>query len=189
MLATKSYAAVDAVSPLTPYSLYRREPGPGDVVIDIHYCGICHTDLHFVKNELGMTRYPLVPGHEIAGVVESVGEGVTGFAEGDRVGVGCIVNSCRECSSCKEGEEQYCAEMVMTYGSNDVDGTMTQGGYSTRVVVDAKYVLRIPDELPLDAARHYCAPESPPTLRSKSGMSAQDPGSPLLVWGASAIWV
>jgi len=99
-----------------------------------------------------MTRYPLVPGHEIAGVVESVGEGVTGFAEGDRVGVGCIVNSCRECSSCKEGEEQYCAEMVMTYGSNDVDGTMTQGGYSTRVVVDAKYVLRIPDELPLDAA-------------------------------------
>lgn len=152
MLATKSYAAVDAVSPLTPYSLYRREPGPGDVVIDIHYCGICHTDLHFVKNELGMTRYPLVPGHEIAGVVESVGEGVTGFAEGDRVGVGCIVNSCRECSSCKEGEEQYCAEMVMTYGSNDVDGTMTQGGYSTRVVVDAKYVLRIPDELPLDAA-------------------------------------
>lgn len=152
MSTANSYAAFDAESPLAPYALTRREPGPNDVVINIHYCGICHTDIHFVKNELGMSRYPLVPGHEIAGVVESVGSGVTAFSAGDRVGVGCIVNSCQACASCLADEEQYCAGMVMTYGSDDADGSITQGGYSTKVVVDSKFVLRVPDNLPLDGA-------------------------------------
>ena len=158
MISAGSYAAFDPSTPLGAYALQRREPGPDDIVIDIHYCGICHTDLHFVKNDLGMSRYPLVPGHEITGVVESVGSGVQRFRTGDRVGVGCLVNSCRECASCAEGEEQYCAGMIMTYGSDDRDGTMTQGGYSTRIVVNQDFVLRIPDALPLDrAAPLLCA--------------------------------
>jgi uncharacterized zinc-type alcohol dehydrogenase-like protein len=152
MLPARSYAAFDAASPLGPYPIERREPGPSDVVITIHYCGICHTDLHFVKDDLGMTRYPIVPGHEIAGVVESVGSAVTRFRAGDKVGVGCMVNSCRTCASCADGEEQYCAGTIMTYGWTDRDGTVTYGGYSTRIVVDQDFVLRIPDSLPLDAA-------------------------------------
>jgi len=158
MSTAKSYAAFDTSTPLGPYTLQRREPGPRDVVIDIHFCGICHTDLHFVKNDLGMSRYPLVPGHEIAGVVEAVGREVQGFHVGDRVGVGCLVNSCRTCPSCLDSEEQYCPQPVYTYGGDDRDGTMTQGGYSTQVVVDQDFVLHIPDALPLDkAAPLLCA--------------------------------
>ena len=152
MISAKSYAAYDDASPMKPYELTRRDPGPADVVIDIHFCGICHTDLHFTKNELGFSRYPLVPGHEIAGVVESVGSAVTKFAVGDRVGVGCLVNTCRTCANCGEGLEQYCPNMVMTYASDDRDGTMTQGGYSTKVVVNEDFVLHIPSSLPLDGA-------------------------------------
>jgi len=158
MIPTKSYAAFDAASPLRPYQFERRDPGPADVTININYCGICHSDLHFVKNDLGMSKYPLVPGHEITGIVDKVGSNVTRFKPGDRVGVGCLVNSCRQCESCKSGEEQFCPNFVLTYSWVDRDGSITQGGYSTKITVDQDFVLRIPDALPLDrAAPLLCA--------------------------------
>lgn len=157
-IATRAFAATAADAPLSPYRFDRRDPGPDDVAIEIQYCGVCHSDLHVVKNDLGGTRYPIVPGHEIAGVVSAVGSNVSRFRVGDRVGVGCMVDSCRTCPSCREGEEQYCVPgMTQTYGSADPKGaevgqTVTQGGYSDRITVDENYVLRIPDSLPLDAA-------------------------------------
>ena len=141
-IATRAFAATAADQPLTPYSFDRRDPGPDDVAIEIKYCGVCHSDLHVVHNDLGGTRYPIVPGHEIAGVVTAVGANVTRFKEGDRVGVGCMVDSCRTCPSCQAGEEQYCVPgMTQTYGSPDPKGeavgqTITQGGYSDRITVD-----------------------------------------------------
>ncbi|MDI1280866.1 NAD(P)-dependent alcohol dehydrogenase [Brevundimonas sp.] len=157
-IATRAFAATAAHTPLSPYSFERRDPGPDDVAIDIQFCGVCHSDLHVANNDLGNTRYPIVPGHEIAGVVSAVGSDVTRFKIGDRVGVGCMVDSCRVCSSCKEGEEQYCVPgMTQTYGSPDPKGaavgqTVTQGGYSDHITVDQNYVLSIPDSIPLDAA-------------------------------------
>jgi uncharacterized zinc-type alcohol dehydrogenase-like protein len=157
-IATRAFAATSSDAPLSPYSFDRRDPGPDDVAIEIKYCGVCHSDLHVAKNDLGGTRYPIVPGHEIAGVVTAVGANVTRFKAGDRVGVGCMVDSCRTCPSCLEGEEQYCVPgMTQTYGSADPKGkavgqTITQGGYSDRITVDQNYVLRIPDSIPLDAA-------------------------------------
>lgn len=158
-IATRAFAAVAADKPLEPWALDRRDPGPDDVAIEIRYCGVCHSDLHVARNELGGgTRYPIVPGHEIAGVVTAVGANVTRFKAGDRVGVGCMVDSCRTCASCQEGLEQYCVPgMTQTYGSPDPKGAevgqkITQGGYSDRITVDQNYVLRIPDALPLDAA-------------------------------------
>ncbi|MBK6023645.1 NAD(P)-dependent alcohol dehydrogenase [Brevundimonas nasdae] len=157
-MATRAFAATASDQPLSPYSFERRDPGPDDVAIAIKYSGVCHSDLHIAKNDLGGTRYPIVPGHEIAGVVTAVGANVTRFKEGDRVGVGCMVDSCRTCPACVEGEEQYCVPgMTQTYGSPDPKGaavsqTITQGGYSNAIVVDQNYVLRIPDSLPLDAA-------------------------------------
>ena len=158
MIPAKAYAAYDPQSPLRPYDLERRDPRPNDVVIDIAFCGICHSDLHFVHNDLDNSEYPLVPGHEIAGTVARVGSAVTRFKAGDRVGVGCMVNSCRQCEACKRGEEQYCSQFVGTYGATDVDGTRTQGGYATSVTVDDHFVVRIPDSIPLDqAAPLLCA--------------------------------
>ncbi|MBO9501943.1 NAD(P)-dependent alcohol dehydrogenase [Brevundimonas sp. A19_0] len=157
-MATRAFAAVAADQPLEPWSFDRRDPGPDDVVIEIKYCGVCHSDLHVAKNDLGGTRYPIVPGHEIAGVVTAVGSNVTRFSEGDRVGVGCMVDSCRTCAACQEGLEQYCEPgMTQTYGSADRKGAevgqkITQGGYSDRITVDQNYVLSIPDSIPLDAA-------------------------------------
>ncbi len=157
-IPTRAFAATAADQPLGPYSFERRDPGPDDVAIEIKYCGVCHSDLHVVKNDMGGTRYPIVPGHEIAGVVTAVGANVTRFKEGDRVGVGCMVDSCRTCSACREGLEQYCEPgMTQTYGSRDPKGagvgqTITQGGYSDRITVDQAFVLKIPDSLPLDAA-------------------------------------
>lgn len=157
-IATRAFAATAADKPLTPYSFDRRDPGPDDVAIEIRYAGICHSDLHIAKNDLGNTRYPLVPGHEIAGVVTAVGENVSRFRVGDRVGVGCMVDSCRRCGPCKAGEEQYCVPgFDQTYGWPDRHADksgqpITQGGYSTAIVVDQDFVLRIPDSLPLDAA-------------------------------------
>ncbi|MDO1558030.1 NAD(P)-dependent alcohol dehydrogenase [Brevundimonas sp. 2R-24] len=154
----RAYAAFDAENPLGPWAFQRRDPGPDDVAIDIQWCGICHSDLHVVKNDLGGTRYPLVPGHEIAGLVAAVGANVTRFRVGDRVGVGCMVDSCRQCAPCRAGEEQYCVPgFDQTYGWPDRHAdrsgqAMTQGGYSTAIVVDQDFVLRIPDALPLDAA-------------------------------------
>jgi len=140
-------------APLGPLEIERRALGPKDVRIDIKFCGICHSDIHFARGEWGEVPYPAVPGHEIAGVVAEVGSDVTKFAPGDRVGVGCMVNSCRECENCLAGNEQYClVGNTQTYGSVDRDGTITYGGYSDHVVVDADFVVTIPDGLELNAA-------------------------------------
>jgi alcohol dehydrogenase (NADP+) len=149
----KAMGAPSATAPLGPLEIERRPTGPDDVRIDIQFCGICHSDIHFARGEWGEIPYPAVPGHEIAGVVAEVGENVTKFAPGDRVGVGCMVNSCRECENCQAGHEQYCIPgNTQTYGSVDRDGTNTYGGYSDHVVVNQDFVLTIPDGIPLDAA-------------------------------------
>ncbi|TDC22430.1 NAD(P)-dependent alcohol dehydrogenase [Streptomyces sp. 8K308] len=153
MLNVKAYAATSPTEPLAPTTVERRDVGPHDVLIEIRYAGICHSDIHTVRGEWGPVTYPLAPGHEIVGIVAEVGPEVTRHAVGDRVGVGCMVNSCRECEACRRGEEQYCAKgMIGAYGAVDVDGTLTQGGYSTHVVVTEDFVVRIPEGLPLDAA-------------------------------------
>jgi uncharacterized zinc-type alcohol dehydrogenase-like protein len=153
MSTVTAYAASSATEPLAKTTITRREVGPHDVAFDIHFAGICHSDIHTVKAEWGQPNYPVVPGHEIAGIVTEVGPEVTTFKVGDRVGVGCFVDSCRECSSCLAGEEQYCKNgMTGTYNAVGRDGQPTYGGYSGAIVVDENYVLRIPDSLPLDAA-------------------------------------
>lgn len=153
MSTVPALAAPTARQPLARTTIERREPGPGDVVIDIEYTGICHTDIHQVRDDWGPGTYPMVPGHEIAGVVSAVGERVTRFAVGDRVGVGCMVDSCRECEYCRAGDEQYCTGgLVLTYNSTGKDGLTTHGGYATRIVVSEDFVLRIPEGLALDAA-------------------------------------
>ncbi len=148
-----SYAAHSATIPLTPFSFQRREPGPKDVQIEILYCGVCHSDLHTVRNEWTNTTYPVVPGHEIVGRVTKVGSDVRNFKAGDLAGVGCMVNSCRECESCKAGLENYCERgATFTYNSEDKNlGGMTYGGYSDSIVVDEAFVLRIPKNLDLAA--------------------------------------
>lgn len=160
MLPTKAYAAQNATTPLAPYNFERRNPGPHDVEIDITHCGVCHTDIHFVKNDWGMSLYPMVPGHEIVGRVKSVGSHVKKFKAGDAVGVGCLVDTCRECDYCKEALEQYCqGGMVLTYSGIEKDGkTVTQGGYSNKIVVDENYVLKVSEKLnPAAAAPLLCA--------------------------------
>src|ERR1700741_290701 len=154
MSTVSAYAATSATEPLTKTTISRRDPGPHDVAFDIKFAGICHSDIHTVKGEWGEPNYPVVPGHEIAGVVTEVGSEVTKYKVGDRVGVGCFVDSCRECAQCRAGEEQYCDNpgMVGTYNAVGRDGQPTQGGYSGAIVVDENYVLRIPDSIPLDAA-------------------------------------
>jgi alcohol dehydrogenase (NADP+) len=153
MPTAKAYAAQSATSPLTPYSFERRDPGPLDVQIEILFCGICHSDIHMVRNEWGFTPYPCVPGHEIVGRVTKVGGQVKKFKEGDLAGVGCMVDSCRKCSSCLVGLEQFCLEgMTLTYGSTDkISGGFTCGGYSSSIVVDEAYTLWISDKLDLAA--------------------------------------
>ncbi|HZA09710.1 NAD(P)-dependent alcohol dehydrogenase [Mycobacterium sp.] len=153
MSTVSAYAAMSATEPLIATTIERREVGPHDVAIAIKFAGICHSDIHTVKAEWGEPRYPVVPGHEIAGVVTEVGPDVTKYKVGDRVGVGCFVDSCRECSSCRAGLEQYCKRgMTGTYNAIGRDGRPTQGGYSGAIVVDENYVVRIPDAIPLDAA-------------------------------------
>ncbi len=148
-----AFAAPAAGAPLEPITITRRQVGTKDVLIAIKFAGICHSDIHTVRGEWGPRQYPLAPGHEIAGVVEAVGSEVTRFQVGDRVGVGCMVNSCGECANCRKGAEQYCLNgAVFTYGDPDRDGTITQGGYSTHIVVVENFVVRIPDALGLDVA-------------------------------------
>ena len=152
-LSTAAYAVHSATTPLEAWKLERREPGERDVLIDILFCGVCHSDIHFARNEWGFSTYPLVPGHEIVGKVVRVGSGVSKWKEGDTVGVGCMVESCRTCDACKAGDEQYCeAGSTFTYNGTDKDGSTTYGGYSTQIVVNQDFVVRIPDGLPLDAA-------------------------------------
>ncbi|MGE4534432.1 NAD(P)-dependent alcohol dehydrogenase [Halomonas sp.] len=154
MSQTRAYAAFADDQPLAPFSFERRQPRPDDVAIEILYCGVCHSDLHFAYNDWGMTRYPIVPGHEIVGRVTAVGDAVSRFKEGDMVGVGCMVDSCRDCQPCREGVEQYCENgFTMTYGSDDRhDGSLTQGGYSDRIVVSEHFVLRMPEGIDLPSA-------------------------------------
>src|SRR6266540_1464326 len=153
MSTVAAYAAPAAKAPLERTTIERRPVGEHDVAIHIKYSGICHSDIHQAREGWGEAIFPMVPGHEIAGVVTEVGPGVTKYAVGDRVGVGCMVDSCRECHNCKAGFEQYCTGgVVATYNGLDKHGEPTYGGYSTSIVVDENYVVRIPDPLPLDVA-------------------------------------
>ncbi|MFJ4780264.1 NAD(P)-dependent alcohol dehydrogenase [Streptomyces sp. NPDC088762] len=148
-----AYAAPAPKAPLERTTVPRRPVGEHDVLIDIKYAGICHSDIHQVRDGWGEGIYPMVPGHEIAGVVAEVGPGVTKFAVGDRVGVGCFVDSCRVCAYCRAGQEHFCVRGATgTYNALDKNGDPTYGGYSTHVVVDENYTVRIPDALPLDVA-------------------------------------
>jgi uncharacterized zinc-type alcohol dehydrogenase-like protein len=159
-MQTKGYATQSATSPLGPFEFARRSPGDRDVQIAIEFCGVCHSDIHFARNEWGMTTYPFVPGHEIIGRVVKTGKDVRKFKTGQRVGVGCFVNSCRTCGSCKSDNENYCETgFTMTYGSLDLDGkTPTYGGYSNQIVVDKHFVLDVPEKLdPAGAAPLLCA--------------------------------
>jgi alcohol dehydrogenase (NADP+) len=153
LLTVNAYASPSATEPLALTTIERRDVGPHDVLIEIRYAGICHSDIHTVRGDWGPQSYPLVPGHEIAGIVTETGSAVTKHKVGDRVGVGCMVNSCGECVNCQAGEEQYClAGMTGTYGAADRDGTITQGGYSTHVVVTEDFVVTIPEGIELDVA-------------------------------------
>ncbi|HEX3757930.1 MAG TPA: NAD(P)-dependent alcohol dehydrogenase [Kofleriaceae bacterium] len=175
MSTAASFAAYDPTTPLRPFSFERREPGPRDVQIDILYCGVCHSDLHTVKSEWSPPTYPCVPGHEIVGRISAIGAEVTGFTVGALAGVGCMVDSCRTCDSCRDGLEQYCDRGETTYTYNSKDrrgpGPVTYGGYSSRIVVDEAFCLRVSDKLPLAAtAPLLCA-----------GITTY---SPLRRWGA-----
>ncbi len=152
MLPTKGYAAQNATAPLSNFNFERREPEPKDVLIEILYCGVCHTDIHQVRNDWGFSIYPIVPGHEIVGRVLKVGDDVKKFKTGDLAAVGCLVDSCRECDNCKDGLEQYCRKgWTATYNSLDKDGkTPTFGGYSKQIVVHEDFTLQISDKLPLE---------------------------------------
>src|SRR5215218_6359816 len=153
MIPARAYAAQNATTPLGPFKFERREVGERDVQIDILYCGVCHSDLHQVRDEWGGSIYPMVPGHEIVGRVARVGAAVKKFKAGDLAGVGCMVDSCRECHACREGEEQYCdrGETVLTYNARYKDGTPTYGGYSNQIVVDEAFALKVSPKLNLPA--------------------------------------
>jgi uncharacterized zinc-type alcohol dehydrogenase-like protein len=153
MPTVTAYATAAAKAPFEKTTITRRELGPRDVLIKIAFAGICHSDIHTAREEWGEAHFPLVPGHEIAGTVEAIGSDVDKFAVEDRVGVGCMVDSCRECENCLAGEEQYCLKgNIGTYNAIGRDGTPTQGGYSTHIVVDQDFVLGIPEGISLDVA-------------------------------------
>jgi alcohol dehydrogenase (NADP+) len=152
MIKTKGYAANNPTDQLKPYSFERRDLRPNDVQIEILYCGVCHSDIHQVRNEWGSTRYPIIPGHEIVGKIIQVGSDVKGFKPGDLAGVGCLVDSCKTCSNCQKGLEQYCRNgNTPTYnGIDKVSGDITYGGYSQSIVVKDEFVLHVSDKLPLE---------------------------------------
>jgi uncharacterized zinc-type alcohol dehydrogenase-like protein len=154
MIETHGYAAQSAGAPLEPFSFKRRDLRPNDVGIEIQFCGICHSDIHQARDEWSGSIFPMVPGHEIAGIVSDVGSAVTKYKLGDRVGVGCFVDSCRTCTACLQGLDQYCVNKTLTYNDTEKDaaGAPTYGGYSNRIVVDEQYVLSIPESVPLDVA-------------------------------------
>src|SRR5512138_3371409 len=175
MTKTPAWAAQTAGQPLAPFTVDRREPGPRDVAIDVLFCGVCHSDIHQARDEWGGGLFPMVPGHEIVGRVGKVGREVTRFAPGDLVGVGCMVDSCHECEPCRHGTEQFCQKgAAFTYNSTELDRkTPTYGGYSTRVVVQERFVLKVPAGLaPAGAAPLLCA-----------GITTW---SPLRQWGCKA---
>jgi uncharacterized zinc-type alcohol dehydrogenase-like protein len=177
MPTTPAYAAASASSPLAPFSIERREPRADEVLIDILYCGVCHSDIHQARDEWGGSIFPMVPGHEIVGRVARTGDGVDRFKVGDVVGVGCFVDSCRVCPQCRAGEEQYCDPgMTATYNARERDGgAPTYGGYSTRITVNQDYVLRIPDGIPLErAAPLLCAGITTYSPLKRHGVKAGD---------------
>src|SRR5262245_15111590 len=152
MIPTKAYAAINARSPLVPYEIVRRNPGPNDVQIEILFCGVCHSDIHTVRSEWQGTMYPAIPGHEIVGRFSKVGDKVTRFKEGEIAAVGCLVDSDRVCANCRAGYEQFCDLPILTYNSIDPKtGMNTYGGYTERIVVDEAFVLRVPQNLDLAA--------------------------------------
>jgi D-arabinose 1-dehydrogenase-like Zn-dependent alcohol dehydrogenase len=160
MHTVKAWGAPAAGKQLEPMTIQRRDPGPRDVVIDVKFCGVCHSDIHQARDEWSGAAFPMVPGHEIVGIVTSVGRDVTKLKVGEKAGVGCMVDSCRQCPQCAEGHEQYCAKgMALTYNGTEMDRvTPTYGGYSTELVVDEAFTLRIPDGLDLaGAAPLLCA--------------------------------
>ncbi|KAG0626426.1 hypothetical protein M758_2G124900 [Ceratodon purpureus] len=146
------YAAKDKAGHLAPFKFTRKQAGPEDVTFKVLHCGVCHSDLHQIRNEWKNSKYPMVPGHEIIGTVTEVGSSVSKFKVGDTVGVGCMVLSCHQCDSCEKGLEQYCGKVVWSYNATYPDGAPTYGGYSTQMIADERFVLRIPDNLPKDAA-------------------------------------
>jgi uncharacterized zinc-type alcohol dehydrogenase-like protein len=173
-MQTKSFAVTSSTNPLEYYEFNRREPTPDDVEIEIHFCGVCHSDIHTARGDWGEVEYPCVPGHEIVGIVTRIGSNVTSFKVGNRVAVGCMVNSCGECEACKRGFENSCFnETVWTYSSKDpIDGTDTKGGYSTLIVVPQHFVLHLPDSLDMaHAAPLLCAGITTysPLMRWKAG--------------------
>lgn len=178
MYETFAFARASKTDEFKPINIKRSDAGPDDVKFDVHFCGICHTDVHFGNDDMGMAKWPLVPGHELAGVVTQVGANVKNVAVGDRVGVGCIVDSCMNCGSCGKSEEQYCEKgMTMTYASDvqhghiNTDSGFTYGGYSGSIAVHQRYIVKIPDGYPLEAAGPvFCA-----------GITLY---SPLAHWGA-----
>ncbi len=173
MIATKGYAVQDATTAPAPFAYEHREPGPNDILLDIRFCGICHSDIHQARNEWGNALYPMVPGHEIVGEVTRVGSGVTKFKVGDLAAVGCMVDSCRECASCRAGQEQYCDRggTIFTYNSRDKNGNLTFGGYGNHIVLDESFALHVPSNLdPAAVAPLLCA-----------GITTY---SPLRHWGA-----
>ncbi len=174
MIQAQGYAAQDATTPLSPFSFERRDPGPHDVVIDIEFCGVCHSDIHQARNEWKNSKYAMVPGHEIVGKVSAVGSDVTRFKVGDPAAVGVIVNSCRECENCKADDEQYCEKgAVETYNGKEYDGAPTYGGYSNVIVTDEHFVHPISPRLdPAGVAPLLCA-----------GITTY---SPLRHWGVKA---
>ena len=151
-LASKAYAALGASEKLVPFQFTRRYPRPNDVLVEIKYCGVCHTDLHFVRNDFGMSTFPLVPGHEIVGIVKEVGSEVTKHKIGDTVGIGCLVDSCKECENCDQDLEQYCLNGPgFTYIAPEKHGDgIIPGGYSNQIVCDEDFVLKVADHLPLE---------------------------------------
>ncbi|MFI7172131.1 NAD(P)-dependent alcohol dehydrogenase [Rhodococcoides fascians] len=153
MTSATAYQATAPDAPLVKATIERRAVGPHDILIDVKFAGICHSDIHTARNEWGGTTYPVVPGHEIAGIVAEVGSEVTTRKVGDRVGVGCFVDSCGKCEACLDGDEQYCTKgVVQTYNSTTYEGEFTNGGYSTQIVVTEKFVLGIPEGVELDVA-------------------------------------
>nr|UTS82997.1 cinnamyl alcohol dehydrogenase 2 [Phryma leptostachya] len=155
---TVGWAARDSSGVLSPYSYTLRNTGPEDVYVKVTCCGICHTDIHQIKNDLGMSNYPMVPGHEVVGEVVEVGSDVNKFRAGDVVGVGCIVGCCQNCRSCKSDIEQYCNKKIWSYNDVYTDGKPTQGGFARAMVVDQKFVVKIPEGMaPEQAAPLLCA--------------------------------
>ena len=193
MFNTKAYAAASATSGLAHTQINRRDPTPHDVQIEILFCGICHSDLHAVRNEWSSvmpTVYPIVPGHEIVGRVTKVGPAVTKFKAGDLVGVGCLVDSDRTCPNCQKGLENFCPHMTLTFNSPDRHGTapVTYGGYSDSIVVDDHFVLRIPSNLHLPEPHRCCVPGSRPTRPCTERVSLRARRSASSVSAGWATW-